>query len=72
LSLLFRPTQGWILRGVEPLVMKLSVPSPRRRALLRRRLSGRLRYTVDAGGLTAKDFELAEQCDEVFAKFVEA
>ena len=27
--------------------------------------------THDAGGLTAKDFELAEQCDEVFAKFVE-
>jgi 4a-hydroxytetrahydrobiopterin dehydratase len=27
--------------------------------------------THDAGGLTAKDFQLAEQCDEVFAKFAE-
>ena len=27
--------------------------------------------THDAGGLTAKDFELAEQCDNVFAKFSE-
>jgi 4a-hydroxytetrahydrobiopterin dehydratase len=27
--------------------------------------------THDAGGLTAKDFGLAEQCDEVFSKFVE-
>ena len=25
--------------------------------------------THDAGGLTEKDFTLAEQCDEVFAKF---
>jgi 4a-hydroxytetrahydrobiopterin dehydratase len=28
--------------------------------------------THDAGGLTKKDFTLAEQCDEVFVKFVEA
>ncbi len=28
--------------------------------------------THDAGGLTEKDFELAEQCDDVFAKFAEA
>ena len=28
--------------------------------------------THDAGGLTEKDFTLAEQCDEVFAKFSEA
>ena len=27
--------------------------------------------THDAGGLTAKDFTLAGQCDEVFAKFLE-
>ena len=27
--------------------------------------------THDAGGLTAKDFDLAEQCDVVFAKFLE-
>src|ERR1039457_2696694 len=26
--------------------------------------------THDAGGLTEKDFTLAEQCDEVFAKFL--
>ena len=28
--------------------------------------------THDAGGLTEKDFTLAEQCDEVFAKFSES
>ncbi len=28
--------------------------------------------THDAGGLTEKDFALAKQCDEVFAKFVAA
>ena len=28
--------------------------------------------THDAGGLTENDFILAEQCDEVFAKFVRA
>jgi len=27
--------------------------------------------THDAGGLTAKDFTLAGQCDEVFSKFLE-
>src|ERR1039457_3847187 len=27
--------------------------------------------THDAGGLTENDFTLAEQCDEVFAKFLE-
>ena len=27
--------------------------------------------THDAGGLTKKDFTLAEQCDEIFARFVE-
>jgi len=28
--------------------------------------------THDAGGITEKDFALAEQCDEVFAKFDKA
>ena len=28
--------------------------------------------THDAGGLTEKDFTMAEQCDEVFAKFSES
>ena len=28
--------------------------------------------THDAGGLTAKDFILAGQCDEVFSKFLES
>jgi 4a-hydroxytetrahydrobiopterin dehydratase len=28
--------------------------------------------THDAGGITEKDFALAEQCDEVFAKFAKA
>ena len=28
--------------------------------------------THDAGGLTEKDFEMAEQCDVVFSKFLEA
>ena len=28
--------------------------------------------THDAGGLTEKDFTLAEQCDEVFARFSES
>ena len=28
--------------------------------------------THDEGGLTEKDFSIAQQCDEVFAKFVEA
>ena len=27
--------------------------------------------THDAGGLTEKDFTLAEQCDEVFSRFLE-
>jgi len=27
--------------------------------------------THDEGGLTEKDFTLARQCDEVFAKFLE-
>ena len=27
--------------------------------------------THDVGGLTEKDFTLAERCDEIFAKFVE-
>ena len=28
--------------------------------------------THDEGGLTEKDFTLAEQCDEIFAKFSES
>ena len=28
--------------------------------------------THDAGGLTEKDFTLARQCDEIFAKFLES
>ena len=28
--------------------------------------------THDEGGLTEKDFTLAEQCDEIFAKFAES